>query len=201
MTYRIDARGLACPEPVIITKKALSSNDEVMTIVDNKTALENITRMAENSGCTIRSEEKNDGIYITVKKSSIPAPSPSGEMNNACRPPEPAGPRVLVMSQDVIGRGNDDLGRILVASFFHTLAETTPAPDVIIFLNSGVKLVADGSQVIEDIRLLEKNGIKILACGTCLDFFNLKEKLAAGRVSNMYEIKELMLTASSTVNL
>ena len=199
MKHIIDARGLACPQPVINTKNALGSHDKVITIVDNNTAVENITRMAQSNGCSISSETKNDGIYITVKKND--PRSTAGSSAPEVVSCTPTGPRVLVLSQDVMGRGNDDLGQILIKSFFHTLAETKPAPDAIIFLNSGVKLVADGSPVIDDIRLLENNGVRILACGTCLDFFKLKDTLVAGAISNMYEIKELMLTSSSTINL
>lgn len=103
--------------------------------------------------------------------------------------------------QDVMGKGDDALGRILMKSFFHTLAETRPVPDTIIFFNSGVKLLVDGSEAFEDIKRLEQNGVKILACGTCLDYFKLKDRLLAGSISNMYDIKEMMLTASSTINL
>lgn len=201
MNHIVDARGCACPQPVIDTKKALVTHDEVITIVDNHTAVENIRRMAQNAGCAASVEKRNDGIYITLKKSGPSGVSTSKKTNNSNYSSAPAGPRVLVISQDVMGRGNDDLGHILIRSFFHTLAETLPAPDCIIFFNSGVKLVADGSEVIDDIRLLEKNGVKILSCGTCLDYFQLKDTLAAGSVSNMYEIKEMMLTASSTINL
>jgi selenium metabolism protein YedF len=201
MKKTVDARGLACPQPVIDTKKALESNDEVITIVDNLTALENISRMAKSTGCTIDSLKKEDGIYITIKKTGTPSPSPSDTTDTSRYSCSPAGPRILVFSQDSMGRGDDELGRILIKSFFHTLAETKPVPDGMIFLNTGVKLVADGSEVIDDIRLLEKNGVRVLACGTCLDYFKLKDRLAAGTVSNMYEIKELMLTASSTVTV
>lgn len=201
MKHTVDARGLACPQPVINTKNALGSYDEVLTIVDNKTALENITRMARNTGCTVSYEQKPDGFYITLKKTVTAAstdPAQGAAIEHSC----PAtGPRVLVLSQDVMGRGDDALGQLLIKSFFHTLAETSPAPEVIVFFNSGVKLLVSGSPVLEDVRSLEKNGVRILACGTCLDFFNLKSSLAAGAISNMYEIKELMLTASSTVNI
>jgi selenium metabolism protein YedF len=197
----VDARGLTSPQPVIETKKALESNDEVITIVDNQSALENIVRMAKNIGCVIDSSKKDDGIYITLKKSGTHYPSPSDTSDSSGYSWAPAGTRVLVFSQDVMGRGDDDLGRILIKSLFHTLAETKPAPDSMIFFNTGVKLVADGSEVIDDIRLLEKNGVRVLACGTCLDYFKIKDRLAAGTVSNMYEIKELMLTASSTVTV
>jgi selenium metabolism protein YedF len=200
MPQTVDARGLDCPLPVINASKALENNDTIMVIVDNSTAIENIRRMSENKGYAISSDTRKDGIYITIDKTlskvastnSIGAVSPVFENN---------GMRVLVVSQDTMGKGSDDLGKVLIKSFFHTLAETDPSPDTLIFLNSGVKLVAGGSEVIEDIKVLEHKGKRILACGTCLDFFKLKEKLLAGKISNMYEIKELMLTASSTINL
>jgi selenium metabolism protein YedF len=198
--HRIDARGLACPQPVIHATKALENHDSIMIIVDNAIALENIHRMANSKDCSVTDETRNDGIYIVLKKNGISetAPGKDSEAAYACSSP---GPRVLVVSQDVMGKGDDTLGSILIKSFFHTIAETEPSPDIIIFLNSGVKLVADGSEVIDDVMILENKGKRILACGTCLDFFKLKERVKAGTVSNMYEIKELMLTASSTINL
>lgn len=198
--YRIDARGLACPQPVINATKALENHNDIMVIVDNATALENIRRMANSKGCSVSEEKKNEGIYIVLKKSGIPETAPGTDHTAAYECPSP-GPRVLVISQDVMGKGDDVLGTILIKSFFHTIAETEPSPDVILFLNSGVKLVVDGSEVLDDIKILENKGKIILACGTCLDFFKIKDRIKAGSVSNMYEIKELMLTASSTINL
>jgi selenium metabolism protein YedF len=200
MNHEEDARGLASPQPVINAAKALETHDSIIVIVDNATALENIRRMANSRGCMVSDEKKSDGIYIAVEKKSLSGELPGKDQSPVtdCSMP---GPRVLVLSQDVMGKGDDDLGAILIKSFFHTLAETEPSPDTIIFFNSGVRLVAEGSEVLDDIKLLEQKGKKILACGTCLDFFNIKDKLKAGSVSNMYEIKELMLSAISTINL
>ncbi len=200
MIHRVDARGLACPQPVINATKALETHDSIIVIVDNTTALENIRRMAIGRGCAVSDEKKSDGIYIAVEKQASTETSP-GKDQAAAYDRSIMGPRVLVISQDVMGKGDDELGKVLIKSFFHTLAETEPSPDIIIFLNSGVTLVVDGSEVIEDIQNLENKGKRILACGTCLDFFKVKDKLKAGSVSNMYEIKELMLSASSTINL
>jgi len=201
MKQTVDCRGLACPQPVINVKKALEPGKQVTAIVDNETALENIRRMAQTMGCSISVEKKNDGIYIHLEKTG--ADSSASEKENTEKPNSCSASRsqVLVISQQVMGKGDDALGRMLIKSFFHTLAETRPVPDTIIFFNSGVKLLVDGSEVVEDIMLLEKNGVAILACGTCLDYFKLKDSLSVGAVSNMYDIKELMLTASSTINL
>ncbi|HNW29369.1 MAG TPA: sulfurtransferase-like selenium metabolism protein YedF [Spirochaetota bacterium] len=200
MLHKVDARGLSCPQPVINATKALESNDKILVIVDNQTAFENIKRLATNKGCSVSEERKPNGIYIVLEKQGTPDIASQVKkdeiLHHAIRDE-----KVLVISQDVLGKGDDTLGALLMKSFFHTMAETAPSPDVIIFLNSGVKLLTEGSPVLEDIQILEKKGTRLIGCGTCLDYFNLKDRLMAGSVSNMYEIKEMMLAASSTINL
>jgi selenium metabolism protein YedF len=113
-----------------------------------------------------------------------------------------AGSLVLVVSSEYMGRGeHTELSGILIRSFFHTLGEVEPTPGVILFFNSGVKLVVDGSPVLEDLQALAGRGVQILACGTCLGYYDLKEKVAVGEVSNMYTIAETMLAAAKTVYL
>jgi len=111
------------------------------------------------------------------------------------------GPVVLVMSSENLGRGDDVLGTVLVKSFLHTVTEISERPDVVIFLNSGVKLAVEGSEVLDDVKALADAGVRILACGTCLNYFGLKEKLGAGVVSNMYDIAQTMLTAGRLVQV
>ncbi|OHD64177.1 MAG: hypothetical protein A2176_00870 [Spirochaetes bacterium RBG_13_51_14] len=201
MKQVVDARGLACPQPVINARRALEAHSDIVAIVDNQTAVENLRRMAKSLGCSVSEEKKSDGIYLHLEKTgSGPMPSAAGNPEPVYSCAEP-GTRVLAISQDVMGNGDDELGRILIKSFFHTLAETPPVPDAIIFFNSGVKLVVEGSEIIDDIKNLELKGAKILACGTCLDYFKMKDKLKAGAVSNMYDIKELMLGAGSTITI
>jgi selenium metabolism protein YedF len=100
-----------------------------------------------------------------------------------------------------MGRGNDELGQILIRSFFHTLGEVQPRPGLIILFNTGVRLACQGSAVLDDLCALEADGIEILACGTCLGYFELKDSLAVGRVSNMYDIAEAILGAGKVVGL
>ena len=100
-----------------------------------------------------------------------------------------------------MGRGEPELGQILVRGFFHTLGEIEPLPGTIIFFNSGVKLVAEGSPVLEDLAAMHDQGVEILACGTCLDYFGLKDRIAVGEVSNMYTIAETMLGAGRVTSL
>jgi len=196
VTTVVDARGLACPQPVIKTRQAMQAADQVVTLVDNDTALANVSRMAEKAGWQVKVTPEGEDYRIEMVGSALqPEPLPVGQV-------EPlAGPLVLVVSADKMGRGDDELGHILIRSFFHTLGEVEPRPDRIILFNTGVRLACQGSEVLDDLCALEADGIEILACGTCLGYFDLKDKLAAGRVSNMYNIAEAILGAGKVVNL
>lgn len=196
MTTVVDARGLACPQPVIKTRRAMQGADQVVTLVDNDTAVANVSRMAEKAGWQVKvTPEGGDYRIEMVALAPQPEPLPVG------RTVPLAGPLVLVVSADKMGRGDEELGHILIRSFFHTLGEVKPRPDRIILFNTGVRLACQGSEVLDDLCALEADGIEILACGTCLGYFELKDKLAAGRVSNMYDIAETILGAGKVVNL
>jgi selenium metabolism protein YedF len=197
MSKTVDARGLACPQPVILTRAALQESDAVLTIVDNETARQNVTRMAEKAGCVVQTEQRADGIYLSISKAAA-AP----EAIPAARVSAPAsGLLVLTIPSETMGRGDDELGQILIRGFFHALGQTAPQPDAIIFFNSGVKLVVEGSPVLEDLQALCGRGIEILACGTCLGHYGLKDRVAVGEISNMYTIAETLLRAGKAVNL
>lgn len=193
MIKEIDARGLACPQPVILTKKALEDNDEIRVIVDNETARENVRRMAQSQGCEVTTDHREGDIHLSITKVC------------SCEIPEAAGttqgPLVIVIGSDTMGRGNDELGRVLMKSFIHTTLETNPRPDTIIFFNTGVKLTVTGSEVLDDLKLLSDKGVTILVCGTCLGFFDIKDCLVAGTVSNMYDIAEAMTGAGRLVQI
>lgn len=194
----VDARGLPCPEPVIKTRNAMRQGRDVLVIVDNETARKNVTRMAEKAGATVDAERRDDGIYLRIvpgteaEPGSAPGTKDGGSGNGT----------VLVVPGEQMGRGDDaELGEILVRAFFHTLGEVKPMPDTIIFFNSGVRLVVEDSPVVEDLRTLAEDGVEILACGTCLDHYDLKDEIAVGVVSNMYTIAETLLTAGRLVYL
>ena len=197
MSTIVDARGLACPQPVIRTRDALRASDAVTTIVDNETAQQNVTRMAEKAGYAVRAEGRDGGIYLDIRKRDL-AVQPASQPVAAA----PAGgPLVLMVPSEIMGRGDEELGQILVRAFFHTLGEVQPLPDTMIFLNSGVKLAVTGSPVLDDLRELSGRGVAILACGTCLGHYGLKEQVAVGEVSNMYTIAETLLNAGRVVSL
>lgn len=201
MAQIVDARGQACPQPVILARRALQQADAVSVIVDNATACENLERMARSMGRPVRVEERPEGTYVHIGEAADSA-SPQVSPQPAAAGPVPgAGPTVVFVPADTVGRGPEELGAILVRTFFHVLTEASPCPDVVVFMNSGVRLVAEGSPVLNDLKLLADRGVQILACGTCLDFFDLKARVAVGTVSNMYTIVETLLSAGRLVTV
>ncbi len=197
MAKTIDTRGLACPQPVILTRRALQEGDEVTTIVDNETARFNVTRFVEKRGYNVRTENRDDGVYLHISGPKTIKSEPAAQPMNVAD----GGSPVLIISDQFMGRGDDELGHLLIRGFFHTLNEVEPIPNTIIFFNSGAKLTTQGSPILDDLQALSRSGVEILTCGTCLAHFELKEKLAVGEVSNMYTIAETMLKAGKVIKL
>ncbi len=197
MGKTIDARGLACPQPVILTRKGVEENGQVTTIVDNETAQQNVAQMAEKAGCQVTVEKREDGIYLNINKGERPLT----ETASASTSGPAAGPLVLTIPSEFMGRGDEALGHVLIRAFLYTLGEVQPFPDTIIFLNSGVKLTIEGSPALDDLRSLQARGIKILVCGTCLGHYEIKDRIAVGEVSNMYAIAETLLQAGKVISL
>ena len=142
-------------------------------------------------------EKRNDGIHRHIAREERPLV----ETRTQSAPTLSAGALVLVVPSEFMGRGNAELGQILIRGFFHTLSEVEPLPNVVIFFNSGVRMVAEGSPVLEDLQALCDQGVEILACGTCLGYYELRGQVAVGEVSNMYTIAETLLAAGRVVTL
>jgi selenium metabolism protein YedF len=208
-TRVIDARGLACPGPVVETRKALSEGgfELLEVVVDNAAARDNVSRYASYANAALESVEEKDGLFRLIIRPATPAPGmdarplsprplPSAESAGLPSPSGAAGATVFV-SSDCIGRGPEELGFRLMKAFIYALAEAEVPPRRMVFMNSGVKLACEGSDSLENLRRLEKGGTEILACGTCLDYYGLKESLGLGRVSNMYEIAGCLLDGRS----
>jgi selenium metabolism protein YedF len=172
--------------------------EQVVTLVDNETARTNVSRMAAKAGWQVEVVPQGDEFRIEMAKA---ATAPQAQPLPVGKAEALDGPLVLVVSADVMGRGEAELGNILVRSFFHTLGEVEPLPQTIVFFNAGVKLACEGSQVLDDLCALEEAEIEMLVCGTCLGYYELTEKLAAGQVSNMYDIAETLLRARKVVHL
>jgi selenium metabolism protein YedF len=198
MTTIVDARGLPCPQPVIQTRKAMQRVNQIVTLVDSETSMTNVTRMAEKEGWQVNLVPQDDEYRIELARGDTLL---QAEPMTVGRAEVVSGPLVLVVSSDIMGRGEAELGSILVRGFFHTLGEVQPVPQRIILFNTGVRLACTSSPVLDDLRALEDSGIEMLVCGTCLNYFELTEQLAVGQVSNMYDIAETMLNAGKVVNL
>jgi selenium metabolism protein YedF len=203
MPVIVDARGLACPHPVILAKKAIVENEAVTVLVDNPIAVENIRRLAEKTACGFSVADKGEGtleIALTRKGMTDVRPVDSEaiaeELSCTSAPEKGLGPFVVVLSDNHMGRGDDVLGDVLIRSFIHTLLQLNPPPDTIICYNAGVKLAAKDSAVLDDLRQLAQAGVDILVCGTCVNYFALGKEIAVGHISNMYDIAETMAGAS-----
>lgn len=199
----LDARGWACPKPVLETKKALQTENTLTVIVDNRAARENVSRLASKSECRVQVEEKDDGIYLHIEREA----NTSAQVNVE-KEPEPesyitykSGKLVLLIASDAIGTGSDELGEILMRAFMHTFLEVEPRPETIILINNGVKLTVSDSPVLEDLQTLTNAGVEILVCGTCLNYFGLTDKVTVGEISNAYTIAETLLQAGKVVRL
>ena len=194
----IDVRGLDCPKPVLRTKKALEQGgfDKLEILVDNKAARDNVSSFLEKSGHKIDRVKETIGdftIYATIKKAEAKVP----EQNEAA---STAGKTVFI-SSDSLGIGSDDLGRKLMKAFTFTLTELDTPPNRLLFMNSGVYLCLNDSDSLPNLKILAERGTDILVCGTCLNFFEVSEKLAIGKVSNMYDIADHLLNDPGVVKI
>lgn len=178
---KIDCRGLACPMPVISTKKYFESIEEGVAevIVDNEIANTNITRFSENEGFKVESKLENGDYILTITKEKT---SKTLEKKEGF---------AIMITTDKLGEGSEELGKTLMKSYVYALSESKEIPEEIIFLNGGVKLTSERSEVIESLEELSKKGSRIISCGACLDFYGLKDDLKIGEIGNMYTIVEI----------
>ncbi len=200
----LDVRGKACPRPVIETKKALDQLEEgiITVLLDAEPSAANVTRFADSQGCVVnRSDDESGNIRLDIIKGftcDLPAagteaePVPNVTMADRNK-------LVAYINDRFMGKGDDRLGEILMKSFLKTLLELSIRPRQMIFVNRGVYLTTSGSAELETIKTLEQEGTTILSCGTCLDFYHLKDKLEVGQMSNMFEIASLLLEADRVV--
>lgn len=193
--FEIDARGKACPMPVVLAKKALDAGEnEVLVRVDNAVAVENLRRLAASTGRDAQSEPAEGGFAVTITGAGADCGCTLMET------PAPGGGLALFIGKDHIGEGDLTLGRNLMRMFFLTLAEGDTVPKSILFMNGGVLLPVENEQVIEALRTLEARGAEILVCGTCLSAFDMADRLRIGTVSNMYEIQKRLLDAGRVIS-
>ena len=200
----VNAMGDACPIPVVKTLNAikdLKTSDVIETLVDNEIAVQNLTRMAAQKGFAVKSQklgEKAFKVMITVGEAGLHQPVETE--NVACVLPRNGKKNtVVVISSKAMGQGAEELGIALMKGFLYALSQQEQLPSTILFYNSGASVACEGSVSLEDLKNMEAQGVEILTCGTCLNFYGLTEKLAVGQVTNMYTIVEKMTGADLLV--
>ena len=178
--------------------KELGGAGTVEVLVDNAVAVQNLTRLAENKGCTIRTEQVSEQEYrVTLTASG--AVQQTGDEASFCTVPAAQKKVVVVISADHMGEGNDELGKILLKGFLFALTQQETLPSTILFYNGGASVTCEGSASLDDLRELTKLGVEILTCGTCLNYYGLTNKLCVGEITNMYVIAEKQLQADLVI--
>jgi selenium metabolism protein YedF len=195
----IDARGLACPAPVLHTKATLEQEKPagVRVLVDNAASQENVKRFLESQGFATVLERSAEDFVVVGRCGTTPDPA----AQPAARPAAESKKIMVMCATDRMGFGDDQLGRKLMVNFLRTLKEMGPELWRLVFVNNGVKLAVDGSEVLEDLKAYERDGLKILVCGTCLTHFNLLERKQVGETTNMLDIVTALQLADKVVNL
>ena len=191
MMLKVDARGDACPLPVVKAKKAISElkgAGEVEVLVDNEIAVQNLTKMAQQKGYQYSAEKLAEQEYRVLFTVEVPVCAPDLRTDT-----------VVAVSSDKMGTGSEELGRALLKAFVFALTQQDKLPKTILFYNGGAALTCEGSPMLEDLKALEAQGVEIMTCGTCLNFYGLTEKLAVGSVTNMYAIVEKLTQAGNVV--
>lgn len=193
----LDLRGMACPGPVVETKKAFEEAgwSALSLRLDSELARSNVRRFAEKRGATV--EETEGGLRIVRGEEGEGEEKEQEKSSSACRPNEGC---TLYLNSELMGHGDEALGQVLIRGFFKTLLDLSPRPRCLIFVNRGIFLCTTGSPVLDALKALKDDGAEILACGTCLDFYERKDELAVGRVSNMFEIVETLSQATRIVS-
>jgi TusA-related sulfurtransferase len=170
----IDVRGLACPEPVLRTRAALGAAGAgvVEVVTGSPESRDNIARFAERQGCVTSWAEREPGVFVV---------------------------RIVFLASERLGEGDESLGRLLTSLLLRALAERSARPAAVVLMNGGVRLALEGSECLPALAALECGGTRVMVCGTCLDYFGVKDRLRAGTVSNMYELTEILLGATRLV--
>lgn len=196
----VNAVGDACPIPVVKATQALREVKEAGTVevhVDNEIAVQNLTKLASSKNLKSFAEKKADKLFVVT----ITVDGPVNEDGNdgASCVADKRGNTVVAIASEHLGHGEAELGKILMKGFLFAVSQLEELPKTILFYNGGAKLTVEGSASLEDLKNMEAQGVEILTCGTCLDFYGLKDKLAVGSVTNMYTIVEKLANADKVI--
>lgn len=197
----VNAMGDNCPIPVIKTKKAmqaLKGPETIEVLVDNEIAVQNVSKMAGGAGGQVSSEKLKDAEFKVTIVMEGALKAEEGEEEASCVP-DARSNTVVVVPSDRMGSGNDELGKVLIKGFIFAVTQLDTLPKTMLFYNGGATLTTEGSDSLADLKSLEAQGVEIMTCGTCLDYYGLKDKLAVGTVTNMYSIVETMANAGKII--
>jgi selenium metabolism protein YedF len=197
----IDVKGRKCPMPLIETKKALkelTQDESLKVVLDSETSVQNVTRYLKDNGISVELQKKGNEFELLVNKKGHEIELT--EVDPYCENHESTDKSfVVVFGKDRIGEGDNELGLVLAGSMLNTIKEYDVLPQKIIFLNSGINLVLKGAPALIHLTELEKRGVEIITCGTCLNYFEKTDQLAVGRITNMYEILDSIVKAGKVV--
>jgi len=202
MNAFVDARGLACPQPVILAKRAMNTagGHPVVVLTSTEDQADNVIRMARELGWTSDVEITEQGARVVL----TPAPSsPTATISTGPIRPQPSdhlpGAKVVLLTSTLLGRGAEELGRVLMRGFLSTLNELDERPATVILLSAGVHLAMDGAETVGELKDLVEKGTELLVCGTCASYYDIRERIAVGTISNMHTIAERLLSADNVV--
>ena len=199
----VNAVGDTCPIPVVKATKALNEMKEAGVVevhVDNEIAVQNLTKLANSKNLKSSAEKKAADLFIVsiATEGAAPTADNAAEEGVSCAP-DKRGNTVVAIASERLGHGHEELGQVLMKGFIYALSQLEELPKTILFYNGGATLTTEGSQSIEDLKNMEAQGVEILTCGTCLDYYGLKEKLMVGEVTNMYTIVEKLTQADKVI--
>jgi selenium metabolism protein YedF len=197
----VNAMGDQCPIPVVKTMKAIAAMTEAGTVevhVDYEVPVQNLSRFAADRGLPVSSEKIDDKHYVIRMEVSDPKAASAKEETPGCIP-DLRGNTVIAIASDCMGSGDDKLGATLMKGFIYAVSQQEELPSAMLFYNSGAKLTAEGAVTVEDLKSLEAQGVEILTCGTCANFFGLEGKQAVGSITNMYVIVEKLTAADKVI--
>ncbi len=200
--HTIDACGLRCPQPLMLAKKALEEmrgGESLRVLIDNETSRDNLIRFLRDHGMTPELSA-DEGVYTLDVEKAAAGPH-LGDAAAYCSPDRPPSGPVVVINHHGMGSGSEELGKILLQACVNTLKEVSPLPAAILCYNAGVLAAIEGAPTVPALAELEKQGVTLLVCGTCVDYYDLKGKIAVGTISNMYDILGQLSTAARIITL
>ena len=198
MSVVVDALGKQCPIPVVMAKKALAelqTPDTLEILVDNEAAVQNLSKLAASCQLPVRAEKTGEKRFSVTMEVSAPV-RPAEE--TVCAP-DARGDLVVAVGSNCMGNGKEALGKTLMKGFLYAVSQLPTLPKNMLLYNSGAYLTCAGSDSLEDLKFMEAQGVEIRTCGTCLDFYKLKETLAVGSITNMYAIAETLAAAGKVI--